>query len=161
MTSLRGAFFLMSGIESASVLVSHDLERMIGNEEIVRQLALIRRVDVQQQDMIGLLVPPEETVLDIAIAYEQTVVDLTANLAQNVPDNYFRQVLDFALLEDLDHLFRFGCLLQVLEGKDPRGITQGYTEIKPGRPSAIQHRHPSISPCANITIKIRRESKRK
>ena len=138
----RARVLLMSGIESASVLVSHHLERMIGNEEIVRQLALLRRADFQQQSTVGLLVPPEESVLDIAVGYEQTVVDLTANLAQNVPDSYFKQILDFALLEDLDHLFRFGCLMQLIEGKDPRGITQGNTEIKPGRPSAIEHRHP-------------------
>jgi rubrerythrin len=78
----------------------------------------------------------------MAIAYEQTEVELTANLAQNEPDKYFHQVLDFALLEDFDHLFRYGCLLSLVENKDPNDITQGKTEFKPGRPTIAEHRHP-------------------
>lgn len=138
----RTRVILMNGIENNSILTSHALERMIGNEEIKQQLALIRRVDSQQQQTVNWLNPANQSVLETTIGYEQVAVDLTANLAQNEPDKYFKQVLDFALLEDFDHLFRYGCLMELLEGKDPNAITQGKTEIKPGRPTIIEHRHP-------------------
>jgi len=42
-------------------------------------------------------------------------VDLTANLAKNEPDSYVKQTLDFALLEDFDHLYRYACLYDYIE----------------------------------------------
>lgn len=138
----RTRVILMNGIENNSVLTSHAIDRMIGNDEIKAQLALIRRVDSMQQQTVNWLNPANQTVVETTIGYEQVAVDLTANLAKNEPDKYFRQVLDFALLEDFDHLFRYGCLMEVLENKDPNTITQGKTEIKPGRPTVIEHRHP-------------------
>ncbi len=138
----RTRVILMNGIENNSILVSHNLERMIGNEEILRQLALLRRADSQQQVMVNWLIPANESLLETTIAFEQVAVNLTANLAKNEPDKYFKQVLDYALLEDFDHLFRYGCLMELIEGRDPNSITQGYTDIKPGRPTAIEHRHP-------------------
>jgi hypothetical protein len=72
-------------------------------------------------------------------------VDLTANLAKNEPDPYVKQTHDFALLEDFDHLYRYSCLYDYIEGGDPEAIVQGKTEVKPGRPTSIEHRHPDDS----------------
>lgn len=138
----RARIILMNGIENNSVIMSHCLDRTMDNDEVKRQLGMVRRLDSQQQQTVNWLTPADATVLETTIGYEQVAVDLTANLAQNEDDGYFRQVLDFALLEDFDHLFRYGCMLEALEGKEPNQITQGNTEIKAGRPTAIEHRHP-------------------
>ncbi|MCX9010397.1 MAG: hypothetical protein OIN66_04660 [Candidatus Methanoperedens sp.] len=138
----RARVILMNGIENNSILMSHAVARMTDNDEIKRQLALIRRVDSQQQQTVNWLTPADQTVLETTLGYEQLAVDLTANLARNEEDSYFKQVLDFALIEDFDHLFRYGKLMERLEGKDPGSITQGKTDIKPGRPTVIEHRHP-------------------
>ncbi len=141
----RTRVILMNGIENNAVLSSHAIARMTDNDEIKRELALIRRIDSQQQQTVNWLNPANATVVETAVAYEQVAVDLTANLAKNEEDQYFKQVLDFALIEDFDHLFRYGCLMELLEGKDPNTITQGNTEIRPGRPTVVEHRHPNES----------------
>jgi len=138
----RTRIILMNGIEHNSILTSHCMDRVIDNNEIKRALALVRRADSQHQHLVEWLNPANQSVIETTIGYEQVAVDLTANLAKNEPDGYFKQVLDFALLEDFDHLFRYGCLMEVLEGRDPNSITQGKTEIKPGRPTVVEHRHP-------------------
>lgn len=138
----RTRVILMNGIENNSVIMSHCMDRMIDNDDIKRQLALIRRIDSQHQQTVNWLNPANQSVLETTIGYEQVAVDLTANLAKNEKDDYFRRVLNFALLEDFDHLFRYGCLLELLHGIDPNTITQGKTEIKPGRPTMVEHRHP-------------------
>ncbi|MHB0937701.1 MAG: hypothetical protein ACYDCO_01465 [Armatimonadota bacterium] len=141
----RTRVILMNGIENNAVLTSHAIARMTENDEIKRELALIRRVDSQQQQTVNWLNPANQTVVETTIGYEQVAVDLTANLAKHEEDQYFKQVLDFALIEDFDHLFRYGCLMELIEGKDPNTVTQGKTEIKPGRPTVIEHRHPNES----------------
>ena len=138
----RTRVILMNGIENNSVIMSHCLDRTHASDEVKRILGLVRRLDSQQQQTVNWLTPADASVLETTIGYEQVAVDLTANLARNEPDGYFRQVLDFALLEDFDHLFRYGCMLEALEGKEPNTITQGNTEIKAGRPTAVEHRHP-------------------
>lgn len=138
----RTRIILMNGIENNSVLTSHAMDRMIENNEIKAQLAMIRRADSQHQEVINWLNPADQSIIETTIAYEQVAVDLTSNLAKNESDPYFRQVLDFALLEDFDHLYRYGCLMEILEDKSPNTITQEKTEIKPGRPTVIEHRHP-------------------
>jgi len=104
----RTRVILMNGIENNSVITSHCMDRMLDNDEIKRQLALIRRIDSQHQQTVNWLNPANQSVLETTIGYEQVAVDLTANLAKNEKDDYFRQVLNFALLEDFDHLFRYG-----------------------------------------------------
>lgn len=138
----RTRVILMNGIENNSVLTSHAIARMTDNEEIKRKLALIRRADSQHQMTVDWLNPGNQSILETTIGYEQVAVDLTANLAKNEPDDYFRQVLDYALLEDFDHLYRYSMLMKMLENKDAENIVQGKTEIKPGRPTSIEHRHP-------------------
>lgn len=138
----RTRVILMNGIENNSVILSHCIARMHDNAEVKRQLAMIRRIDSQHQQVVNWLNPANQSIIETTIGYEQVAVDLTANLAQNEHDGYFKDVLDFALIEDFDHLFRYGCLMEVLEGKEPNSVTQGKTEIKPGRPTVFEHRHP-------------------
>ena len=46
-------------------------------------------------------------------------VDLTAWLARNEPDPMVHQALDFALLEDFDHLYRYSDLYELLTAVMP------------------------------------------
>ncbi|MCW3999449.1 MAG: hypothetical protein NWE93_04350 [Candidatus Bathyarchaeota archaeon] len=138
----RTRVILMNGIENNSVITSHAIARMTDNDEINRKLAGIRRADSQHQMTVDWLNPPNQSIIETTIGYEQVAVDLTANLAKNEPNDYFRQVLDFALLEDFDHLYRYSMLMALLEKKNAEAIVQGNTEIKPGRPTSVEHRHP-------------------
>ncbi len=138
----RTRVILMNGIENNSVLTSHAIARMTNNDEIKSVMAAIRRADSQHQTTINWLNPANQDILETTIGYEQVAVDLTANLAKNEQNPYFKQTLDFALLEDFDHLYRYSLLMRQLEGKDAEAITQGKTEIKAGRPTKIEHRHP-------------------
>ena len=138
----RTRVILMNGIENASVLMSHAIERMTVDPEIKRQMAAMRRVDSMQQQTINWLNPANQTIIETTLGYEQVAVDLTANLARNEPDPYVKQTLDFALLEDFDHLYRYSCLYDYMEQGDPELIVQGNTEVKPGRPTVGHHRHP-------------------
>ena len=139
-TRTRG--ILMNGIENNAVLMSHAIARMHPDPEVKKSMALMRRIDSQQQEAVNWLNPADQSVIETTLGYEQVAVDLTANLAQNEPDPYVKQTLDFALLEDFDHLYRYGCLYDYIEGGDPEMIVQGKTEVKPGRPTSIEHRHP-------------------
>ncbi|RXA21762.1 hypothetical protein EQO05_00495 [Methanosarcina sp. MSH10X1] len=105
-------------------------------------MAAMRRVDSMQQQTINWLNPANQTVIETTLGYEQVAVDLTANLAKNESDPYVKQTLDFALLEDFDHLYRYSCLYDYMEDGDPEFIVQGKTEVKPGRPTVGHHRHP-------------------
>jgi hypothetical protein len=138
----RCRVIVMNGIEVESVIFSHQFARHTDNPDIKRLLAMTRRVEQQQQKAVSGLVPGDETTLEHTIGYEQTAVDLTAFLARNEPDPYIKQVLDFGLLEDFDHLYRYANLLDLLEGKKADRITRGLTEIMPGRPTIDEHRHP-------------------
>jgi hypothetical protein len=52
-------------------------------------------------------------------------------------------VYRFGLLEDFDHMYRYGALMDRVEGRDANALLQSYTDILPGRPTSIEHRHPS------------------
>lgn len=80
--------------------------------------------------------------METTIAYEQLAVDLTAVLAQCEPDKYVKAALDFALLEDFDHLYRYSDLLEMDQGIRGERLVGSYTEIMPGRPTIAEHRHP-------------------
>ncbi len=53
-----------------------------------------------------------------------------------------KQALDFALLEDFDHLYRYANLYDLLDSEAAADLTQHLTEITPGRPTILEHRHP-------------------
>lgn len=141
----RTRVILMNGIENNAVLMSHAIARMHPDPEVKKAIAHMRRIDSQQQVAVNMLNPADQSVIETTLGYEQVAVDLTANLAQNEPDPYVKQTLDFALLEDFDHLYRYSCLYDYIEGGDPEMIVQGNTDVKPGRPTSIEHRHPNDS----------------
>lgn len=138
----RTRVILMNGCEVESIIFSHQFARNTDNLEIKRALALSRRVEAQQQKVVNGLNPGDQTPLETTIGYEQVAVDLTAWLARHEPDPMLKQALDFALLEDFDHLYRYANLYELLDGKDATALTDHLTEITPGRPTVVEHRHP-------------------
>ena len=138
----RTRVILMNGIEVESIVFSHQFARHTDNLDIKRALALSRRVDAQQQKVVNGLNPGDQTPLETTIGYEQVAVDLTSWLARHEPDPMLKQALDFALLEDFDHLYRYANLYELIDGKDASELTGHLTEITPGRPTILEHRHP-------------------
>ncbi|MFY0526251.1 hypothetical protein ACN28I_24985 [Archangium gephyra] len=136
----RVRVILMNGVESESVRFSHACARM--NRELREPLALIRRVEHFQQTMVNWMNPANQSPLETTLGYEQTAIEVTASVAQHEPDPYLAQVYRFGMLEDFDHLYRYSALYDRIFGKDPNYITQSYTDIIPGRLTAIEHRHP-------------------
>ena len=112
------------------------------NRESREQLAQLMRVEQHQATAINWLIGPDHSPLETTIAYEQVAIEITASVAQMEPDAYLAQGYRYALLEDFDHLYRYSALLDRLEGKDANNITQGYTDIVPGRPTLFHHRAP-------------------
>lgn len=133
---------LLNGAEYEQTWFLHQMYRRCSCNDLRRDISLIRRHEQHQQKMISSLKPIDETDLETTIAYEQLAVDLTAVLAQRVTDDHVKNALNFALLEDFDHLYRFANLLESEQGVDAKKITGGYTEITPGRPTIAEPRHP-------------------
>ncbi len=138
----RCRVILMNGIEVESIMFSHQFARHTDVPEILRTLALSRRIEQQQQTAVNWLIPGDESTLELTLGFEQEAVDLTAWLARNEPDPYVRQTLEFGLLEDFDHLYRYANLYEMLEGKKAERIVDALTEVMPGRPTIQEHRHP-------------------
>lgn len=133
---------LMNGTEFEANSFSHQFSRHCNDNDLRREIALTRRIEQQQQKKIQDLKPINENILETTISYEQLAVDLTARLAQNEPDEYVKKALDFALLEDFDHLYRYSDLLEMEYKILPEKLVGRYTEIMPGRPTISHHRHP-------------------
>ena len=142
-TKLR--IILMNGTEYEAVKHQHAMHRTCNNNDIRRDVAMMRRIEQQQQKKISMLKPRNESILEHTLSYEQLAVDLTCILAQREPDMYVKQALDFALLEDFDHLYRYSDLLEMEEGGKPEKLIGELTEIMPGRPTISEHRHPADS----------------
>jgi hypothetical protein len=136
---------LMNGIEVESTMFLHQFARNCKDPDIKRKLATGRRMEQQQQKVINWLSPANESNIEMTIGYEQVAVDLTAWLAQNEPDKNVKQALDFALLEDFDHLYRYANLMDMDKGIKAEKLVGEYTEIMPGRPTMAEHRHPMDS----------------
>ena len=136
---------LMNGTEFESNWFLHQFSRHCNNNDLRREIAIVRRHEQQQQKMISSLKPIDESNLETTIAYEQLAVDLTAILARHVKDENVKSALNFALLEDFDHLYRYANLLEMEQGISAKDITKEYTEIMPGRPTISEHRHPRDS----------------
>lgn len=137
----RVRVILMNGIENESWIFQHQFARM--NRDMRLPLAQVRRVEQHQQTLVNWLLPADQSALETTLAYEQVAVEVTATVAQHEPDPYMKQVYEFGLLEDFDHLYRYSALLDRLEGKDPNNILQSYTDVIPGRPTLVQHRDPA------------------
>ena len=65
--------------------------------------------------------------------YSKLEVDLTAWLAMHEPDPYVKSCLDFALLEDFDHLYRYSNLMNFDSDIPAHKLTLDLVEITPGR----------------------------
>ena len=133
---------LLNGTEFESNWFLHQFARNCNNQELRQIIAKVRSQEQQQQKRISALKPINENLLEETISYEQLAIELTAILAQNVKDKNTKAALDFALLEDFDHLYRFSQLLKTDFGIDAKTIVGEYTEITPGRPTIAHHRHP-------------------
>ena len=136
---------LMTGAEYEAVWFGHQFHRNCSNNDLRRELAFSRRQEQQQQHQLAYLKPVDETQLETTITYEQLAVDLTAILAQREPDPYAVQVMNLALLEDFDHLYRYADLLEMEHGIHAERLVGEYTEIMPGRPTIAEHRDPRDS----------------
>ncbi len=133
---------LMNGTEYEANWFSHQFARHTCDNDLKRDLALTREVEKQQQLKISLLKPQNESILEHTIGYEQLAVDLTAELAKRELDCHVKTALDFALLEDFDHLYRYANLLEMEQGIYAEWLVGRYTEIMPGRPTISHHRYP-------------------
>lgn len=133
---------LMNGTEFEANWFMHQFSRHCSNNDLRRELAKIRRREQQQQKAIASLKPLDENMLETTISYEQLAVDLTAVLAEHVKDEGVKAALDFALLEDFDHLYRYANLLKQEYGVDAENLVGRLTEITPGRPTISEHRYP-------------------
>lgn len=136
----RVRVILMNGVELEAIRFQHAFARMSGEHR--RALAEVRRAEQHQATLVNWLLPADQSPLETTIAYEQVAIEVTASLAEHEPDPYIAQVLRFGLLEDFDHLYRYSALLDRLAGKDANTILQSYTDIRPGRPTVIEHRAP-------------------
>jgi rubrerythrin len=136
----RVRVILMNGIEAEAVRFSHMAARM--NRSLQLPLARVRRVEHHQATMVNWLLGADHSVLDTTIGYEQVAIEITAAVAQREPDPYLASVYRFGMLEDFDHLYRFAALMDRVEGKDANNIIQSYTDIRPGRPTSVEHRAP-------------------
>ena len=144
---------LMNGTEFEANWFSHQLARHTTDNELRRELSLSRMVEKQQQQTLNMLKPCDETILEHTIGYEQLAVDLTAELAKREKDCYVKNALDFALLEDFDHLYRYANQLEMEQGVIAERLVGGYTEIMPGRPTIAHHRYPKDNVKRNIFSK--------
>lgn len=134
---------LMNGTEFEAQWFMHQFARHCDEQEILDTLAVVRRQEQQQQKRISCLKPINESILETTISYEQLAVDLTATLARNEKDENNIKALNFALLEDFDHLYRYANLLKIDKGINADELVGKYTEIMPGRPTIAEHRYPT------------------
>lgn len=151
---------LLNGTEFEQNWFMHQLCRHTTDNNLRRDVALLRKLEQQQQKRLSYFKPKDETILETTISYEQLAVDLTAILAQTEKNKYVKAALDFALLEDFDHLYRYSDLLEMEQGITGEKLVGSYTEIMPGRPTIAEHRHPfddvrrPITPDASLATKL-------
>ena len=130
---------LMNGIEVEAWGFKHQLSRYLSDNEDKADISRIGRIENTQQMTANWMGPADQSVLETTLGYEQVAVDLTAWLAQNEPDKYVKEVFDFGLLEDFDHLYRYAQFAYMMQGIEPCAIVQNQTDVITGRPT--QHHH--------------------
>ncbi len=141
----KARIILMNGIHVEAVMFGHNFHRNCPDNDVRRALAVARRGEQQEQKRINWLSPGDETQLEQTIGYEHLAVDLTAWMAMHEPDEYVKACLDFALLEDFDHLYRYANLLDMDKNIPAHELVKEYVEITPGRPTITHHRYPEDS----------------
>lgn len=139
----RCRVILMNGIEVEAAIFKHQWARHTEDLELKRLIAATRRVEQQQQKMVNWLIPGDESNVEVTLGFEQVAVDLTAHLAKTEKNQHVKDALDFALLEDFDHLYRYANLYELTEDKSAEQVIgSDLTEIFPGRPTVNEHQHP-------------------
>jgi hypothetical protein len=138
----RCRIIALNAIEVEAALFSHMFTRNCPDIEVNQKLAQLRYIEQQQQRVVNWLLPGEASVLETTIAYEQNAVDLTAWVARMEPDPYLTQAFEFGVLEDFDHLYRYANLYEMVEHRQAEKIVDRVTEVMPGRPTPMHHRHP-------------------
>ncbi len=131
---------LMNGTEFEANWFLHQFARHTQDMDLKRELAVVRSQEQQQQKRLSHLKPVDENILETTIAYEQLAVDLTAILSKRETNETNKQALNFALLEDFDHLYRFSNLLKTDYDIDADMLVGKFTEITPARPTIAEHR---------------------
>lgn len=152
----RARIILMNGAEFEASWFSHQFARHCSDNELRRELAVVRMLEKQQQIKISLLKPGNESILEHTLSYEQLAVDLTAELARRETDCNVKRALDFALLEDFDHLYRYANLLEAEAGIYAERLVGRYTEIMPGRATISHHRFPrdNVRRCTDESAEV-------
>jgi rubrerythrin len=140
----RCRIIAMNGAEYEAFWFGHHMARHVDDIETKQKLCMVRRMEHQQQKALGGIIPGDENNLEHTLGYEQVAVDLTAGLAELEKDENVKAALDFALLEDFDHLYRYSNFLDMHNpsGRSVEDIIGKYTEVMPGRTTFIEHRHP-------------------
>jgi len=138
----RCRIIAMNGIEVEAILFDHHFARACPDPDVRRQLAYLRYIESQQQRTVNWLLPGVPSALETTIAYEQVAVDLTAWVSRMEPDPYLKQAYEFGVLEDFDHLYRYANLFEIVERRKAEKVVDQLTEVMPGRPTKVQHRHP-------------------
>lgn len=138
-THSRTRQILMNGIEVEVWNFKHNLARICMHEDTLDFLAQTKRIEDAQQTTVNWLAPCDQSVLETTLGYEQVAVNLTAWLAQNEDDPYVKETLDFGLLEDFDHLYRYAQWAYMEHGISADNILKGDTNVFIGRPT--QHHH--------------------
>jgi hypothetical protein len=133
----------MNAVEAEAVMFSHQFTRRWPDQEVGRWLSAVRCIEQQQRTVVNWLLPGTASALEATIAHEQQAVDLTAWVARMEPDPYLKQAYEFGLVEHLDHLYRYANLYELVEHRKAEPIVGGLTEVMPGRPTRLQHRHPA------------------
>ena len=64
---------LMNGTEFEAVKFGHQFARHYPNQELRRRVSLSRRMEQQQQKILSVLKPIDETILEHTISYEASV----------------------------------------------------------------------------------------
>lgn len=147
---------LMNGTEFEANWFCHQLMRHTDNVDLRKELSLSRYIEKQQQLKISLLKPANESILEHTISYEQLAVDLTAELAKTEKNANVKEALDFALLEDFDHLYRYANLLEMEQGIRAERLVGKLTELTPARPTVAHHR----PPMTNVRVPISKEEEK-
>jgi hypothetical protein len=132
----------MNAVEIAAVFFSHFFTRSCPSIEVKQKLAELRYIEQQQQKVVNWLLPGQASVLETTLGYEQNAVDLTAWVARMEPDPNLTQAYEFGVLEDFDHLYRYANLYEMIEHRKAEKIVDQLTEVMPGRPTRMHHRHP-------------------
>jgi hypothetical protein len=138
----RTRIIALNGIEVEAINFNHQLSRFCVDDDVRRQLAFVRFIENQQQRVVNWLLPGINSVLETTLGYEQNAVDLTAWVARNEPDPYLKQAYEFGVLEDFDHLYRYANLYEMVERRKAEKVVDALTEVMPGRPTKVEHRHP-------------------